>query len=88
MELDVCADAGYQWFILFSDSTVVRLDSTKYRPKDGARGGVGGMTVETFYFHATKGGRCTVSMNERQGWMPNVPPINTVQFDVIVRWGS
>jgi predicted secreted protein len=85
LELDVCADAGYRWYIVFSDSAVVRLDSAKYRPKSGDWNQVGGMTVETFYFHATTRGRCTVNMNERQGWMPSVPPINTVQFDVVVR---
>ena len=84
LELDLNADAGYTWYHTFSDTTVIHLDSTRYRPKSGNWNLVGGMTVETFYFRATKTGKCSIALDERQGWLPNVPPINSVRFTVVV----
>ena len=84
LELDLNADAGYSWYYTISDTTVIHLDSTSYRPKSGNWNQVGGMTVETFYFQATKTGECSVALDERQGWLPNVPPIHSVRFGVIV----
>jgi predicted secreted protein len=84
LELDLNADAGYSWYYTISDTTVIHLDSTSYRPKSGNWNQVGGMTVETFYFQATKTGECSVALDERQGWLPSVPPIHSVRFSVIV----
>jgi len=84
LELDLNADAGYSWYYTISNTTVIHLDSTSYRPKSGNWNQVGGMTVETFYFQATKTGECSVALDERQGWLPNVPPIHSVRFGVIV----
>jgi predicted secreted protein len=84
LELDLNADAGYSWYYTISDTTVITLDSTSYRPKSGNWNGVGGMTVETFYFRTTKTGECSIALDERQGWLPNVPPINSVRFSVVV----
>lgn len=90
LELDLNADAGYSWYYTMSDTTVIHLDSTSYRPKsgqwnqDGGKTPVGGMTVETFYFQARKTGECSIALHERQGWLPNVPPIHSVLFSVVV----
>ncbi len=84
LELDLHADAGYRWYYAMSDTTVIHLDSTSYRPKSGNWNIVGGMTVETFYFRAIKTGQCSIALDERQGWLPNVPPINSVRFSVVV----
>ena len=37
LELDVAADAGYMWDYSISDTNVVRVDSTGYRPKSDNR---------------------------------------------------
>lgn len=84
LELDLNADAGYQWDHSISDTTVIHLDSTRYRPKNGGPIVPGGLTVETFYFRTTKAGRCAVNVIEHQGWLPDVPPIHSVQFNVSV----
>jgi predicted secreted protein len=84
LELDLNADAGYSWDCTISDSTVIRLEKTTYRPKSGDWNVCGGMTVETFLFRTTKPGECTISLAERQAWMPEVPPINSFQVTVIV----
>lgn len=85
LELDLAADAGYQWDLSISDSFVVKIDSTCKRPKSGKWNIDGGMTIETFYFKALKRGKCSVNIKEYQNWEPDVEPINKVQFDVIVR---
>jgi predicted secreted protein len=84
LELDLNADAGYSWFYAISDTNVVHLDSIGYRPKSGNWNMDGGMTVETFHFRTKKNGQCSISLDERQGWEPNVPPIHSVRFTVIV----
>jgi len=84
LELDLNADAGYQWFYSASDTTVIHVDGTEYRPKSGNWNQVGGLTVETFHFRATKPGRCSISLYERRGWLPNVAPIDSVRFGVVV----
>ena len=84
LELDLNADAGYSWFFAISDTTVIHLDSTSYRPKSGNWNIVGGLTVETFYFRTLKTGQCSITLVQRQGWLPDVPPIDSVQFTVIV----
>ncbi len=84
LELDLNADAGYSWYHKISDPAVFQLDSTSYRPKSGNWNLCGGMTVETFYFRGTKPGQCAVELVERQGWLPNDPPRNSVWFSVTV----
>ncbi|HTY21688.1 MAG TPA: protease inhibitor I42 family protein [Desulfomonilaceae bacterium] len=86
LELEVLADAGFQWDCSFSDSSVVQLDrvsyrsgSTTYPPPPG------GSVFETFYFKTNAQGSCTVRLIHHQAWMPNVPPRDTVSFQVYVR---
>jgi predicted secreted protein len=85
LDLDVHADGGYQWDCKFSDSTIVKIDSTNYRPKNDGPVIPGGLTVETFYFRAIQAGQSTLDLSERQEWLKDVPPINTIRFAVIVR---
>jgi predicted secreted protein len=85
LELDVNADGGYQWDCKFSDSTVLKIDSTSYKPKNPVPIVVGGLTVETFHFRAMHTGQSTINLSERQEWMKDVPPISTVRFVVVVR---
>jgi predicted secreted protein len=85
LELDVQADAGYQWQAQMSDSTVLKLDSTAYRPKNAGPIMPGGPTVEIFFFCAGNSGKCTVTLSERHLWLPNDPPRVTLAFIVIVR---
>jgi hypothetical protein len=85
LELDLCADAGYQWDYVITNTDCFKLDSLTYKPKDGTIFIPGGMTVETFYFHAENKGQSTISLAERQEWLKNVPPIDTVRFTVYVK---
>ena len=84
LALDVEADAGYQWDHNFSDTTVVHLDSTKFQPTYIGPITPGGGVRETLYFRTTKLGKCSVNLIEHRGWMPNVPPIHSVRFIVLV----
>jgi predicted secreted protein len=84
LELDLNADAGYLWYYTISDTTVVRLDSTRYRPKSGSWNQEGGFTVATFYFRVTQTGNCSIDLAERRGWLPNEAPRNTLRFTVVV----
>ncbi|HEY9165679.1 MAG TPA: protease inhibitor I42 family protein [Candidatus Kryptonia bacterium] len=85
LELDLSADAGYQWDYSVSDSIVARIDSTNYRPKSGNWNQVGGLTVESFFFRTMKPGTCLVVMVEHRGWEPNVPPIDSLKFFISVQ---
>ena len=84
LELELNADAGYRWDYSISDASVVRIDSTKYRPKSGDWNQVGGVTIETFYFCGIKKGNCIVNLFEHRAWESNIAPITTVHFNVIV----
>ena len=84
LELEVCLDGGYCWDCSFSDNSILRIDSTKFRSKNGNPNLVGGMSIETFYFCGIKKGKCWVDLYERQPWEPGTAPINTIQFNVIV----
>jgi predicted secreted protein len=84
LELDLSADAGYTWDYTVSDTNVVRIDSTIYRPKSGNWNQVGGLTIETFYFRTLRTGKSPIAMIEHQAWMPKVPPIDTLRFIVSV----
>ena len=84
LELELNADAGYRWDYSISDASVVRIDSTNYRPKSGDWNQVGGVTIETFYFCGIKKGNCIVNLFEHRTWESNIAPINSVHFNVIV----
>ncbi len=84
LELDVNYDGGYQWFYNISNTSVVQLDSTSYRSKSGQQVD-GGLAVETFHFRTINNGQSTISLNERRGWEKDVPPINSIQFGVLVK---
>ena len=84
LELDLAADAGYQWDYTISDTTVVRVDSTRYRPKSGNWNQDGGLTVETFYLCTKNAGKSTIGLIEHRGWEKDVPPIAVVRFNVSV----
>lgn len=85
LELDLSADAGCRWDYSISDTTVLGIDSTSYRPKSGNWNQCGGMTIETFYFRGKRSGKCFVMLIEHQPWMKDAPPNNIVQFSVIVK---
>ena len=84
LELELNADAGYRWDYSISDASVVRIDSTNYRPKSGDWNQVGDVTIETFYFCGIKKGNCIVNLFEHRAWESNIAPITTVHFNVIV----
>ena len=85
LELDLNADAGYQWDYSMTDTLVIRIDSTNYRPKSGNWNQVGGVTIETFYFCGIKKGNCLINLFEHRVWESNIEPINTIQFNVIIK---
>ena len=85
LELDLNADAGYQWDYLLTDTAVIRIDSTNYKPKSDNWNQDGGVTIETFYFCGIKSGNCIVNLFEHRVWESNVEPINNIQFNVIVK---
>ena len=58
LELDLHADGGYQWDCAISDLNVIQLDSTLHRPKS-VNQGIGGLSVESFYFRAANPGQST-----------------------------
>ena len=85
LELDLNADAGYQWDHSISDTSILHLDSTNYRPQSGDKFVDGGLTVETFYFRITSAGRCTIDLIQHRGWESGIRPIQTVHFAVVVQ---
>jgi predicted secreted protein len=85
LELDLNADAGYQWNYSISDTEVVRIDSVSFKPKSGNWNQDGGVTVETFYFVGKRTGQCLIGLIEHRVWEKDAPPISTVQFSVIVK---
>ncbi len=85
LELDLNADAGYQWDYLMSDTSIVRIDSVNYKHASGNWNQVGGVTIETFYFCGIKKGNCKINLFEHRVWENNNDPINTIHFNVIVK---
>jgi len=86
LELDVWADAGYQWDCSFSDSTVLQLEKTATRAMSTSNPPApGGVTLETFYFKAKAEGSCIVILIHHRAWMPSVPPQDSIGFRVDVR---
>jgi predicted secreted protein len=84
LQLDLWADAGYEWQCSINDTNIVRIDSTRYAPKSGNWNQVGGLTVETFFFSTLRVGQTVVTLLERRPWEPNAPPIDSVAFTVLV----
>lgn len=84
LQLEVDADAGRQWDYTISDSNVLRIDSTSYRPASGNWNLVGGETIETFYFSTLRPGSAAVLMIQHQPWAPTTPPVDTLTFTVMV----
>lgn len=87
LELDLHADGGFSWDHEFSNPNKVRLDSVAYRSKVPSTDGrmlVGGMTVETFYFHTLTSGQCAIKLKEARGWEKDVPPLHVVQLNVTI----
>jgi len=86
LKLDVHADGGYNWVCQVSDTNVIKKDSTHFAPKNGGGNMVGGMSLETFFFSNNKSsGKCNITLIEQRSWEKNIPPINTVQFHVLVK---
>ena len=86
LDLDVQADAGYQWDCSISNPAVATTDQApSFRPKNGGPVVPGGATVETFYFRTSAIGQSTITFIEHQSWLTNVPPLVTVEFTVVVR---
>lgn len=81
LELNLNADAGYQWDYSISDMSVVILDSTNYIWGNQ----VGGITTKNFYFRGVMAGSCGIDLFEHRVWESNVAPINTVHFSVMVK---
>lgn len=86
LDLDVYADAGYQWDCTISEPAVVMADrGSTIRPKNPGPIVPGRPTVESFYFRTVGRGQSTISLIQHQSWMKDVPPIATVEFTVVVR---
>jgi len=85
LDLDVHSDGGYQWECQISDTNIIKKDSTHVASKNSDKNVVGGLAVETFYFSSNKQGECIINLIEHRGWEQNIPPINTVQFHVVVK---
>lgn len=84
LQLDVNADGGYQWNYRMSDSTVITTDAPlTFKPKNSQT--VGGVTVETFYFRALKGGQSTMTFTQQRSWEKGVAPISIVKFLVTAK---
>jgi predicted secreted protein len=85
LQLDLHADGGYQWDYSISDTNVVRIDSTCFAPKSGNPNQIGGITIETFFFCTLQKGQSVINLIEQRIWEPpEVPPINSLSFTVIV----
>lgn len=84
LQLDLNFDSGYQWDISLTDSNVVHVDSTSYRPKSGNYNQTGGLAIETFYFCTRNAGQSAVTLVEHRGWEHGVPAIDSLTFTVNV----
>ncbi|HUI31183.1 MAG TPA: protease inhibitor I42 family protein [Candidatus Acidoferrales bacterium] len=84
-ELNLNADAGYQWYYVISDSDVAKIDSVHFRPYSGRADQIGGLTIETFYCTAIRTGVCTFALRELRGWEINIPPIDSMRYVLLVR---
>jgi len=81
-ELEVCSVCGYQWNYSISDTSVLQIDSLKYKPKSENLEEIGGITIETFYFTAKTKGFCTINLAEVRNWEVETEPINSVRYFV------
>jgi predicted secreted protein len=86
LKLKVHSDGGYQWDCKLSNSTIVKKDSTRITSNNIGGNMVGGISEETFYFSsANTPGECNVTLTEHRNWEKDTPPINSVQFHLLVK---
>ena len=85
LELELHFDGGYQCNYSISDTTILKIDSTTHRSTNSNPDICGGTSIETIFFKGLKRGVCKVNLVECQNWLPDVEPINTVYFNVIVK---
>jgi predicted secreted protein len=84
LQLDVHFDGGYQWAYSISDTNVVRIDSVRYAPKSRDRKLLGGVAIETLFFHTLRTGQSVITLTERRPWEKNIAPIDSLKFTVAV----
>jgi hypothetical protein len=84
LELEVLADAGFQWDCSVSNPAVLTLDSVSFRTL-AVPPAVGGPVWETFYFCAKTKGASAVQLVHHQAWLPTEPPRDALSFLVYVR---
>jgi predicted secreted protein len=84
LQLDVHSDGGYQWAYSISDTSVVQVDSTRFAPKSRDPKLLGGLAIQTLFFHTLQPGQSLVTLTERRVWEKNVTPIDSLEFTVVV----
>jgi hypothetical protein len=73
---------SYVWSCWFSDNAVLAIENVSYQYSPSS----GRPTFETFYFHATAEGSCTVQLTEYAAYTGRyVPPFDSLHFVVHVR---
>jgi predicted secreted protein len=86
LDLDVHSDGGYEWDCQLRDSKVIKKDSTQIISKNKNVKIMGGISVETFYFSGNNvTGESEITLIEHRSWEKDIPPVNKVQFHVIVK---
>ena len=85
-DLNLNADAGYQWNYSINDTNVAKIINTNYRPYSGNWNQVGGLTIETFYCCTYRPGICVFTLREQRPWLPNVPAIDSLCVLVVVNY--
>jgi predicted secreted protein len=84
LQLDVHFDGGYQWAYAISDTNVIRVDSARFAPKSSDRHLLGGVVIQTLFFHTLQPGQSVVTLTERRPWEKGIAPINSLKFTVVV----
>lgn len=86
LRLDSWADAGYRWDCDISDTLVVNTYGEPiYKQKQEGPIVPGGLSVAAFTFIAKKAGQTRLRLTERQPWMSDVAPHDSVIFFVSVK---
>ena len=84
--LDAHSDGGYQWDCQISDSKIIKKDSTQIISNNKNVNMVGGISTETLYFSGNNvTGESEITLIEHRSWEKNIPPVNKVQFQVLVK---
>jgi predicted secreted protein len=84
LQLDVHFDGGYQWAYSISDTNVARVDSTRFAPKSRDPKLLGGLGIQTLFFHTLQPGQSVVTLTERRSWEKNISSIDSLTFTVVV----